>query len=105
MADYKGHPTDKYIDHTIQHVSAITGTQKVYAEWVNGEITIVDFSDLILKNKQFKTVSDPINFQTVKHIDWGHGIEWDCGVAIGSDQLRYMADEQDTVIHKQRLAG
>ena len=98
-------PETRYNDHTLHMVTAIPDVWKVYAVWTNGEEAVVDFSDIIhesRKNERFRQLSDPNEFQTVRSVDWGGGIEWRCGVGIGSDQLRYMAEQQDTVIHLQQ---
>lgn len=102
MGKTKEHPTAKYINLRIVHVSAIIDTQKVYIIWKNGEEAVVDFSEIIAKNKWFRPLQDPIEFQTVKHVDWGAGIEWRCGADSGSDSVRWMADQQKTVIHKKK---
>ncbi len=99
------HPMAHYIALRINEVSAILKTTKLYIAWKNGEEAVVDFSDLISSNKHFKPLSNQKKFHAVEHASWGSCIEWECGIAMGSDQLRHMADEQDSVLHRQRLAG
>ena len=95
------HPTAKYINLRIATVSAILKTNKLYVVWKNGEEAVVDFSADIDHNTHFKPLSDPAKFQTVQTVAWNAGIEWNCGVGIGSNQLRSMADQQKSVIHKK----
>lgn len=96
------HPTDKYIHHTIQFVSPITGTHKVYVIWTNDEEAVIDISEIIYTNKHFKPLSSSAEFEKAESVAWGTGIEWDCGASIGSDHLRHMADQQGSVLHKKK---
>ena len=96
------HPTLKYDEIKITHVSAILDTQKIYVIWDNGEEAVVDFSETIETNKWFQPLKDPEEFQMVKKVSWGWGIEWRCGADAGSDNVRYMGDLQQSVFCKQR---
>ena len=97
----KSHPTDKYTEFTIQMASPIPGTQKIYVIWVNGEEAVVDISKIIENNKWFKPLQDSTEFQTAKIADWGSGVEWQCEAGIGSDEVRWMADKQKSVLRKK----
>lgn len=95
-------PTAKYIDIRISQVSAIMGTQKLYFVWGNGDEAVVDFSEIIATNRHCKPMSEPSEFQTAKHVDSGTALEWDCGVDMGSDQIRWMADQQDSLLYQNK---
>lgn len=96
------HPCAKYINLRIESVFAILGTKKLYITWKNADEAVVDFSDVITQNKWFKPLQDLAKFQKAKHVDWGSGIEWDNGAGIGSDEVRWMADQQDSVLYKDK---
>ena len=90
----------EYIATRIVHVSAILSTQKLYIAWECGDEAVVDFSEMIAINKHCRPLSEPSLFQSVKHVDCGTAMEWRCGIDMGSDQIRWMADQQNSVFHK-----
>ena len=55
----------------------------------------------LVENKWFAPLNNPAEFQTVKLAEWGTGLEWDCDADIGSDLIRHMADQQDSVLHRE----
>lgn len=105
MVKKAGHPTDRYIDHTLVSVAPILGKQKLFLEWDTDEQAVIDFAELIQNHTRFKAMSTPAVFHAVSVVDWGAGIEWKHGTGMGSDQLRLMADQQKSVIHRQKKAG
>ena len=102
MDNTEEHPTDKYIGLRIIHVSAILETNKLYFIWENGDEAVIDFSELIATNRHCKSLSNSSEFQTARHIDNGTSLEWSCGVDMGSDHVRWMADLQDSLLYQNK---
>ena len=70
------------------------GASAIRITWKNGKTNDIDLSDLIRDNPNFKPLKVHKAFAAVALEEWGHGIEWACGVDIGSETLWRMAQEQ-----------
>ncbi len=97
-------PANKYIDHLLAGVFPILGGSKLHVVWTCGEEAVVDLATLIQHKKRFLPLAQPASFQAVRVEDWGATVEWACGIVMGSDQIRQMADDQGSVF-RRRLAG
>jgi Protein of unknown function (DUF2442)/Helix-turn-helix len=60
--------------------------KRLHLSWSDGTQAEIDLTNT-LKNPPFAPLRDPQEFATVKIADWGHGLEWDCGVDLGADSL------------------
>ena len=101
MGESPHHPAMEYTGLRLTQVAPILGTKKLYVVWKNAEEAVIDFSKTISENKWFAPLNNPAEFQTVKLAEWGTGLEWDCDADIGSDLIRHMADQQDSVLHRE----
>ena len=54
--------------------------------WSDGTTADIDLSATVEK-RPFAKLRDAVEFVTVRIGDWGHSLEWDCGVDLGADQL------------------
>ena len=99
----KINPEMQYLNLRINRASPILMEQKIFIVWRNGEQAVLDFADIIQEDKHFHPMADPTVFQSVRVEDWGACIEWKCGVAMGSDQLRQMAEKQGSVFKKRKV--
>ena len=100
---FKTNPEMQYLNLRISRVSPILMEQKIFIVWRNGEQAVLDFADIIREDKHFHPMVDSAVFQSVRVEDWGACIEWKCGVGMGSDQLRQMAEEQESVFKKRKV--
>lgn len=98
------HPATKYTGIRITHAHPIMGTQKLYVVWETDDEAVVDISEIIKESKWFKPLQFPELFQSVKIEDWGSSLEWSNGADVGSDEIRWMADEQQSIIKKEKIA-
>jgi Protein of unknown function (DUF2442)/Helix-turn-helix len=76
-------PNDK--PRILTGVTAL-GVNRLHLIWSDGTAAEVDLS-ATLQNRAFAGLRDPEAFAAVKIGDWGHSLEWDCGVEIGADAL------------------
>ena len=102
--DSISHPIARYTGLKMSTLSHISGTQKYFVTWTSGDQAVLDFARLIATDKHLDPLLDLEEFGSAKIGGWGSAIDWDCGVGMGSDQLRHMADEQNSVF-RPRLAG
>ena len=54
--------------------------------WSDGSEADIDLAQTLSK-QPFVALRDPAQFATVKIGDWGHSIEWNCGIDMGADSL------------------
>jgi Protein of unknown function (DUF2442) len=75
--------TDK--SRIITSVTALE-TSRLRLVWSDDTTAEIDLS-ATLEKRAFAALRDLQEFATVKIADWGHAIEWDCGVDLGADSL------------------
>lgn len=76
-------PNDK--PHILTDVAAL-GANRLHLNWSDGTTADVDLT-VTLGAPAFARLRDPEAFSAVKIGDWGHSLEWDCGVDLGAGTL------------------
>jgi Protein of unknown function (DUF2442)/Helix-turn-helix len=62
------------------------GASRLHLVWSDGTTADIDLSNTLEKGTS-AALRDPQEFATVKVADWGHALEWGCGVDLGADSL------------------
>lgn len=70
---------------TIKNVVTI-GSNRLQLLWSDGVTVAVNLSE-ILSDPAFSLLNNPAAFAKVQIGDWGHSVEWPCGVELGADTL------------------
>ena len=78
----------------IRRVRAGKAPNTLIVDWVGGGRDTVDLTGLIARVKGFASLEDADEFATVRPIDDGVAIGWDCGLDHSGSNLRLMAGEQ-----------
>lgn len=74
--------------------ASVVGAATVELAWSTGETLCVDLADLPARNAAFSPLSDPAFFARMVADEWGHGIGWPGGLALGADRLYELGREQ-----------
>ena len=79
----------------IKHAWGDRGPYCLIVEWDNGEISKIDFSELLLRSQHLcQFANDHYAFARVRPNEFGTGIEWDNGLDYSARALKMLADEQ-----------
>lgn len=78
----------------IRRVKPGGAPQTLVIDWIGGGRDTVDMTGVIARFKPFAPLTDPAIFSTVRPVDHGVGIEWDCGLDYSGSSLALLADEQ-----------
>ena len=60
--------------------------QRFHLVWSDGTKAVIDLTETLAKHP-YAALRDSDEFATAKITDWGHGVEWRCGVDLGADSL------------------
>lgn len=66
----------------------------VSVTYTDGRVLTVDLTDVAHRLQAFAPLENPAEFATVKVVDFGWTLEWDCGASLDSDRLIELALEQ-----------
>lgn len=77
--------------NTADHTRVITaveaaGPANLTVVWSDGIRVRLDLSTLI-RGRRFQRLRDPAQFVAARVGDWGHSVEWPCGIGLGADRL------------------
>jgi hypothetical protein len=64
----------------------VRDASRLHVVWSDGATAEIDLKSS-LEKRAFAALRDPIEFATVTIADWGHALEWRCGVELGADSL------------------
>ena len=70
------------------------GTPRLRVRFDDGEERVVDFAEVIERNRWFRTLSVPTTFETVEIIHDGRALQWVTGADYCADALRMLSDKQ-----------
>ncbi len=73
------------LTRTIESVTALD-LGRLRVAWSDNTAADIDVS-ASLARKAFAPLLDPAEFATVQVGDWGHSVEWRCGIDLGADAL------------------
>ena len=59
---------------------------RLHLVWSDGTKAVIDLAETVAKDP-YAALRDSDEFATAKITDWGHGVEWRCGVDLGADSL------------------
>lgn len=63
--------------------------------WQDGRVETADLSGLIAASRHFRRfLDDPKVFQTVKVVNWGHGVAWENGLDYSAENLKRLVEEE-----------
>lgn len=66
--------------------------------WEDGTSQTADLAGLIALSRHFKVfATDPTAFAKVRVVNWGHGLEWENGLDYSAENIKRIADEQQTI--------
>lgn len=66
----------------------------LHVAYSDGRLVCFDMNPIINEYSAFATLSDTVEFATVKVADWGWSIEWQCGATLDADRVFELSLEQ-----------
>jgi len=73
---------------------AVEAGMNLSVSYTDGRIVRVNLSNVAERLQVFSALENSLEFATVKVLDFGWSLEWDCGASLDSDRVLEMALEQ-----------